>query len=135
MGGGDGAGLQLYQGGLFLQKMLIESEWRAFASRMTILARVCLFPRGRFATMIYAPIFEVFLPLCLCLGAPKGWFNWVMPKLTAYVFYCRAGDQVVRWKGGGSWELGASDCELGVEGGKTWMGCGSRTDRTRMKDV
>ena len=93
-------------GGFVPQKMLIESEWRAFASRMTILgARVCLFPKDRFATTTtYAPIFGVFLPLCLALARPEA-DKWVMPKLAACVS-CAAG-LAIRSSGGRRQEVGS----------------------------
>lgn len=86
-------------------------------------ARVCLFPRDRFATMIYAPIFEVFGPLCLGLARPEA-DDWVMPTLAACMCLVqqgwRSGRQVRGGKRLGVWER--LRCELGVGGGKTWKG-------------
>ena len=62
--------------------------------------------------MIYAPIFEAFLPLCLALARPEA-VNWVMPKLAVCVLCCRAGDQVVRWEGRRYWELGEDQMRVG----------------------
>lgn len=103
--GGKGGRLKVYQVGLFLKKMLMSSEWRAFASRMAILVRgTVFFPGDRFATTIYAPIFEVFLPLCLGLARPEA-DKWVMPKLAACASW--AAGLAIRSSGGRRQEVGS----------------------------
>lgn len=90
-------------------------------------ARVCLFPRDRFATTIYAPIFEVVLPLCLALARPEA-DNWVMPKLAACLCLVLQGWRSGRQVGGGK-RLGVgrgSDASWELEEGRRGKG-GSRT--------
>ena len=123
LSGAKRARLQLYEVGLCLRRCSwIVSGGRSHLEWRSSCAGLSFSQGGRFATTIYAPIFEGFLPLCLGLARPEA-DKWVMPKLAGCVS-CAAG-LAIRSSGGRRQEVGSWErlrCEMGVGGGKDVKG-------------